>query len=52
MDVVYNHYNHQAERAEWLYDTDADEKNPYYWYEGRPSDYPEYEHDATDLSIP
>ncbi len=39
MDVVYNHYNHQAERAEWLYDTDADEKNPYYWYEGRPSDY-------------
>jgi len=39
LDVVYNHYNHQAERAEWMYDTDSDEKNAYYWYEGNPSDY-------------
>jgi 1,4-alpha-glucan branching enzyme len=39
LDVVYNHYNHQAERAEWMYDTDSDEKNAYYWYEGRTSDY-------------
>jgi 1,4-alpha-glucan branching enzyme len=39
LDVVYNHYNHQAERAEWMYDTDSDEKNAYYWYEGHPSDY-------------
>lgn len=52
MDVVYNHYNHNAERAEWLYDTDADEKNPYYWYEGRPSDYPRYEQAAADPNIP
>jgi len=43
VDVVYNHFVHQAERAEWLYDTDAPEKSPYYWYEGRPSDYPDYE---------
>ncbi len=34
MDVVYNHYNHNAgQRAEWMYDTDADETNIYYWYE-------------------
>ena len=35
MDVVYNHYNHNALRAEWLYDADADEQNIYYWYEGK-----------------
>ncbi len=39
MDVVYNHYNHSAERAEWMYDTNSDEKNVYYWYEGRAADY-------------
>jgi 1,4-alpha-glucan branching enzyme len=39
LDVVYNHYNHNAERAEWMYDTSSDEKNAYYWYEGNPSDY-------------
>ncbi|MGZ8263625.1 MAG: alpha-amylase family glycosyl hydrolase [Burkholderiales bacterium] len=43
LDVVYNHYAHDAERAEWLYDTEAHERNFYYWYEGRPSDYPAYE---------
>jgi len=42
LDVVYNHYNHQADRAEWMYDTDSDEKNSYYWYEGSPSDYGGY----------
>jgi 1,4-alpha-glucan branching enzyme len=40
LDVVYNHYNHQAERAEWMYDTDSDERNAFYWYEGVTSDYP------------
>jgi 1,4-alpha-glucan branching enzyme len=40
LDVVYNHYNHQAERAEWMYDTDSDERNAFYWYEGLTSDYP------------
>lgn len=39
LDVVYNHYNQNAERAEWMYDTNADEKNAYYWYEGKPTDY-------------
>ncbi len=39
LDVVYNHYSHDAERAEWMYDTNRDEKNAYYWYEGKPSDY-------------
>jgi 1,4-alpha-glucan branching enzyme len=40
MDVVYNHYTHDAERAEWAYDSNAPERNMYYWYEGQPSDYP------------
>jgi 1,4-alpha-glucan branching enzyme len=43
LDVVYNHYNHNAERAEWLYDTDGHQKNAYYWYEGSSSDYPEFD---------
>jgi 1,4-alpha-glucan branching enzyme len=42
LDVVYNHYNHNAERAEWMFDTDSHEKNAYYWYEGQPGDYPEF----------
>jgi 1,4-alpha-glucan branching enzyme len=42
MDVVYNHYHHDAERAEWAYDSDVPEHNMYYWYEGRPSDYPRF----------
>lgn len=46
MDVVYNHYHVSAERAEWGYDSDSPERNIYYWYEGHPSDYPEYEQAA------
>ena len=38
-DVVYNHYDLEAERAQWRYDSTAPEDNIYYWYEGRPSDY-------------
>lgn len=38
-DVVYNHYDNEAERAEWQYDSNAPEENIYYWYEGRSSDY-------------
>jgi len=38
-DVVYNHYDPSAERAQWEYDSTAPEQNIYYWYEGRPSDY-------------
>jgi 1,4-alpha-glucan branching enzyme len=41
VDVVYNHYVHDAERAEWRYDSDRDDHNVYYWYEGRPEDYPD-----------
>ena len=40
VDVVYNHYTHDGERAEWCYDSDTPETNVYYWYEGRSSDYP------------
>jgi 1,4-alpha-glucan branching enzyme len=40
LDVVYNHYHHFAERAEWAYDSDSPEENIYYWYEGKSSDYP------------
>jgi 1,4-alpha-glucan branching enzyme len=38
-DVVYNHYDPEAERAQSEYDSTAPEQNIYYWYEGRPSDY-------------
>ncbi len=38
-DVVYNHYDNLAERAESQYDSTEPEQNIYYWYEGRPSDY-------------
>lgn len=40
LDVVYNHYAPDAERAEWAYDSDAPDRNIYYWYEGNPADYP------------
>ncbi len=40
VDVVYNHYVPNGERAQWHYDSPSDENNIYYWYEGSPSDYP------------
>jgi 1,4-alpha-glucan branching enzyme len=41
LDVVYNHYKQdRADRAEDKYDSNADDRNIYYWYEGKPSDYP------------
>jgi 1,4-alpha-glucan branching enzyme len=43
LDVVYNHYHPNAERAEWMYDTVYHERNPYYWYEGRQDDYPGFD---------
>jgi 1,4-alpha-glucan branching enzyme len=42
LDVVYNHYTPEAERAEWAYDSNTPENNIYYWYEGRASDYPNF----------
>lgn len=36
MDVVYNHYTHDAERAQHMYDTNEHDTNSYYWYEGKP----------------
>lgn len=41
LDVVYNHYTFNAERAEWAYDSTIPENNIYYWYEGRARDYPD-----------
>jgi len=38
-DVVYNHYDQHAERAEWEFDSTLPEQNVYYWYEGKSSDY-------------
>jgi 1,4-alpha-glucan branching enzyme len=38
-DVCYNHYDFNAARAEWQYDSTSPEQNIYYWYEGKPSDY-------------
>ncbi|MCL4503311.1 MAG: alpha-amylase family glycosyl hydrolase [Deltaproteobacteria bacterium] len=40
LDVVYNHYTFDSERAEWAYDSNTPENNIYYWYEGRARDYP------------
>ena len=38
-DVCYNHYDFNAARDEWQYDSDAPDQNIFYWYEGKPSDY-------------
>ncbi len=40
VDVVYNHYVPNGERAQWHYDSLREENNIYYWYEGQPGDYP------------
>lgn len=48
MDVVYNHYSNQAERSQWMYDTNTHEKNPYYWYESHASDYTDFDQNAGD----
>jgi 1,4-alpha-glucan branching enzyme len=39
VDVVYNHYVPNGERAQWQYDSTNPEHNIYYWYEGNASDY-------------
>lgn len=39
-DVVYNHFDPDADRAQWAYDSDAPEQNIYYWYEGTTADHP------------
>ncbi|UQZ90034.1 alpha-amylase [Deltaproteobacteria bacterium Smac51] len=41
MDVVYNHYTPNSERAEWMYDSTSHEHNMYYMYYGQPDDYPD-----------
>jgi 1,4-alpha-glucan branching enzyme len=38
-DVCYNHFDANAARDEWQYDSTAPEENIYYWYEGLPSQY-------------
>jgi 1,4-alpha-glucan branching enzyme len=40
VDVVYNHYVPNGDRAQWYYDSTRDDHNIYYWYEGNPGDYP------------
>lgn len=35
-DVVYNHFDAQASRAEWAYDSALPQHNTYYWYQGTP----------------
>jgi 1,4-alpha-glucan branching enzyme len=39
-DVCYNHFDLNAARAVWQYDSESPEENVYYWYEGKPSEYP------------
>lgn len=43
LDVVFNHYSHNAERAEWMYDSNEHQKNIFYWYEGHPDNYPSFD---------
>jgi 1,4-alpha-glucan branching enzyme len=43
LDVVFNHYHHDAPRAQWQVDSAAPERNIYYWYEGLPDDYPHFD---------
>jgi 1,4-alpha-glucan branching enzyme len=38
-DVVYNHFDGSADRAEWAFDSETPEDNIYYWYEGKSADY-------------
>jgi 1,4-alpha-glucan branching enzyme len=38
-DVCYNHFDSNASRDEWQYDSESPDQNIYYWYEGKPSDY-------------
>lgn len=42
LDVVFNHYTHNAERAQWMHDTTEHQDNCYYWYEGQPDDYVDF----------
>lgn len=42
VDLVFNHYHHDAARAQWHYDSPHEHENAYYWYEGRPTDYPDF----------
>ncbi len=39
LDVVYNHFSPDGERAEWAYDSNSPEHNIYYWYEGNSDNY-------------
>jgi 1,4-alpha-glucan branching enzyme len=41
IDVVYNHFAHEAERAESKYDSNWPDFDIYYWYEGTPFQYPQ-----------
>ncbi len=38
-DVVYNHWDGNAERDEWNFDAETPEQNIYYWYEGLVASY-------------
>jgi 1,4-alpha-glucan branching enzyme len=40
LDVCYNHFDPNGERAEWAYDSNDPTRNIYFWYEGTPADYP------------
>lgn len=39
VDMVFNHFTPDADRAEWMYDTTMPSHNSYYWYEGSDADH-------------
>ncbi|ONH32239.1 alpha-amylase family glycosyl hydrolase [Pseudofrankia asymbiotica] len=42
VDLVFNHYTQDAERAAWMYDTTTPSHNGYYWYEGSDADHADF----------
>jgi 1,4-alpha-glucan branching enzyme len=40
LDVCYNHFDPNGDRAEWMVDSNDPARNIYFWYEGQPGDYP------------
>jgi 1,4-alpha-glucan branching enzyme len=42
VDLVFNHYTQDAERAAWMYDTTTPSHNAYYWYEGSDADHADF----------
>ncbi|MEO1652975.1 MAG: alpha-amylase family glycosyl hydrolase, partial [Bacteroidota bacterium] len=52
LDMVYNHYDHHASRAQRFFDSPDPAKDIYYWYEGQAENYPGTRLGASHLPNP